>query len=216
MASHDLATPVRVVSGYAAMLLEDFEERLGPNGVSYVADSSRSAERMQTLISDLLAYAQVGGMVAGDEPVDLGDVVADVAADVMAVASGGPSPVGAEDLPVVRGNPSHVRLVVQNLIANALKFTEDEEDTPVHVSAEVSGRWATVTVTDHGIGFDPADAQRIFEPLRRLVGPDQYSGTGLGLAICRRVVESHGGRIWAESTPGVGSSFHFTLTVASR
>jgi PAS domain S-box-containing protein len=215
MASHDLATPVRVVTGYAEMLLEDFGEPLGPSGAAYLEGIRRSAARMQTLIADLLAYAQVGGAAAAGERVDLGALVRDVSADLHPDAAGGPSPVDVGALPAVRANAAQLRLVVQNLLANALKFTEDGAQPRVRVTAEAAGGWATVTVADDGIGFDAANAERIFEPLRRLVGTDEYAGTGLGLAICKRIVEAHGGRIWARSAPGHGSRFHFTLPVAA-
>jgi signal transduction histidine kinase len=215
IASHDLATPARVVVGYTDMLLDDFRDALPGASHAYVEAIARSGERMLGLISDLLAYAQLDGRSGADEPVDLAVLVREVADDLAHGADGG-VPVRATGLPVVRGDAGQLRLVLENLVSNAMKFTPRDAPAEVLVGASVQDGWATVTVADDGIGFAVGDAERIFEPLRRLVGDDEYAGTGLGLAICRRVVERHGGRIWAEAAPGAGSRFHFTLPSAER
>jgi signal transduction histidine kinase len=113
------------------------------------------------------------------------------------------------DLPVLRGDPGSLRQVFQNLIGNAVKFCEERPE--VRISADPAEGFWRFSVADNGIGMDPADARDIFEPFHRLHGDGTYSGTGIGLAVCERIVEHHGGRIWAESEPGHGSTFRFTL-----
>jgi light-regulated signal transduction histidine kinase (bacteriophytochrome) len=119
--------------------------------------------------------------------------------------------VEAESLPVVHGDETQLSHVFQNLLSNALKYRKREEPPHIRVSAFRTGDEWTVSVTDKGIGFDPGYAERIFGLFKRL-HKDEYPGTGLGLAICKRIVERYGGRMWAESTPGRGSTFFFALS----
>jgi signal transduction histidine kinase len=120
--------------------------------------------------------------------------------------------VTIEELPVILGDPRKLRQVFLNLIGNAIKFVEDKP--AVRVSAEVQGSTAIFAVADNGIGMDPGQAERIFQPFHRLHGEEEYPGTGIGLAVCERIIEQHGGRIWAQSAPDEGSTFRFTLPVA--
>jgi signal transduction histidine kinase len=113
----------------------------------------------------------------------------------------------------VQGDPAQLSLLFQNLVGNAIKFS-DTDAPRVSVTASVDGTLAQFAVRDNGIGIDPQHAERIFQPFQRLHGEDRYEGTGIGLAICQRIVSHHGGRIWAESDVGAGSTFHFTLPLA--
>jgi signal transduction histidine kinase len=113
----------------------------------------------------------------------------------------------------VSGDPGQLSLLFQNLVGNAIKFS-DHEAPRVSVTASVDGTLAQFAVRDNGIGIDPQHAERIFQPFQRLHGEDRYEGTGIGLAICQRIVSHHGGRIWAESDLGAGSTFLFTLPLA--
>jgi signal transduction histidine kinase len=124
--------------------------------------------------------------------------------------------VTADPLPVVCVDRTGVCRVFQNLIGNAVKFAAPDRPPAVHVSAEPDGTMWRFRVRDNGIGMDPADAERIFQPFQRLHGEEAYPGTGIGLAICKKIVERHGGRIWVESTPGQGSTVLFTLPKQPR
>ncbi len=113
----------------------------------------------------------------------------------------------------MRGDRGQLSLLFQNLVGNAIKFSDGDEPR-VSVTASVEGAHAHFAVRDNGIGIDPQHAERIFQPFQRLHGEDRYEGTGIGLAICQRIVSHHGGRIWAESAVGAGSTFRFTLPLA--
>jgi signal transduction histidine kinase len=148
------------------------------------------------------------------DPVDMGGL-ADEALEMLAgpIEQSG-AVVTVDELPVILGDARKLRQVFLNLIGNALKFTEGSPE--VRVSAEVQGTTAIFAVTDNGIGMDPGQAERIFQPFHRLHGEEEYPGTGIGLAVCERIIEQHGGRIWAQSAPNEGSTFRFTLPVAGR
>jgi signal transduction histidine kinase len=122
--------------------------------------------------------------------------------------------VTVEPLPVVCADRAGVCRVFQNLIGNAVKFAAPDRPPEVHVDAERDAAAWRFRVRDNGIGMDPADAERIFQPFKRLHGEEAYPGTGIGLAICERIVSQHGGRIWVTSRPGAGSAFSFTLPAA--
>ena len=161
------------------------------------------------LIRDLLDYSRAGRAELRTQPVDANVLVGEVLDVLAAPIQDKHATVDVAELPVLHADPGNLRQVFQNLIGNALKFC----DGPPHVEVTAQQRahcWE-FAVTDDGIGMDPAEARAIFEPFHRLHGDGNYSGTGIGLAICERIVQRHGGRIWAESRPGEGSTFHFTL-----
>jgi light-regulated signal transduction histidine kinase (bacteriophytochrome) len=116
-----------------------------------------------------------------------------------------------DPLPTVQADRSQIVRLFQNLIGNALKYRKTGEAVKIHIAAEPQGTEWIISIRDNGIGFDPKEASAIFAPFKRLHTSNEYPGTGVGLAICRRIVEAHGGPIWAESEPGVGSTFFFTL-----
>src|SRR3954449_5662084 len=211
--SHDLQAPLATISMYA-QLLEQRHARDLNGGQQLVEGINAATVKARTLIRDLLEYSRAGRGELLNEPVEMKDLAAE-ALEMLAgniEQSGGD--VTVEALPVILGDARKLRQVFLNLISNALKFAEDIP--VVRVSAEVQGNTAIFAVADNGIGMDPAQAERIFQPFHRLHGEEDYPGTGIGLAVCERIVEQHGGRIWAQSAPGKGSTFRFTLPVAGR
>jgi len=212
--SHDLQGPLATVAMYAALL----ERRVAASGdgdaAELVAGISSSTEHMRSLIRDLLHYSRVGrGGEVELVPVEGDDLLATALDNLAGPISERGAEVVAEALPSVRGDRRQLCQVFQNLIANAVKFS-DEATPRVEISAHPDGQMCRFSVRDNGIGIDPAHAERIFEPFKRLHGDEHYEGTGIGLAICQRIVDHHGGRIWAESEPGAGSTFHFTVPAA--
>jgi signal transduction histidine kinase len=211
--SHDLQAPLATISMYAQLLEQRHAGQLN-GGQQLVEGINAATVKARTLIRDLLEYSRAGRGELLNEPVEMGDVASE-ALEMLAgpIAQCG-GEVTIEDLPVILGDARKLRQVFLNLVSNALKFTDGIP--VVRVSAEVQGNTAIFAVTDNGIGMDPAQAERIFQPFHRLHAEEDYPGTGIGLAVCERIIEQHGGRIWAQSAKGQGSTFRFTLPVASR
>jgi light-regulated signal transduction histidine kinase (bacteriophytochrome) len=166
---------------------------------------------MQTLINDLLAYSRVGTRGKPFGPVDGTAVVLSAQeALVTSIAESG-AVVTHDALPVILGDATQLTQLFQNLFGNAIKFHRPGEAPRIHVgAARQDGAWK-FSVRDNGIGIQAEYFERIFVIFQRLHGRDEYPGTGIGLAICKKIVERHGGRIWLESEPGKGSTFHFTI-----
>jgi signal transduction histidine kinase len=211
--SHDLQAPLATISMYAQLLEQRHAGDL--NGGRQLVDGINAATvKARSLIRDLLEYSRAGRGELLNEPLDVRHVVEEALEMLAAPIEQSGADVSVDDLPVILGDPRKLRQVFLNLIGNALKFAEGIP--VVRVSAEVDGSTAVFAITDSGIGMDPEQAERIFQPFHRLHSEDDYPGSGIGLAVCERIVEQHGGRIWAQSTPGHGSVFRFTLPVAGR
>lgn len=211
VASHDLQEPLRSVSGFAQLLERRYKDRLGEEGLTFVNYIVSGTDRMRVLITDLLAYSRAG---ARDEkplaPVDTEEVLEQALTSLNARISECRAEIIREPLPVVRGDATDLEHLFQNLIGNALKFNRSVPPR-VEIRAEDAGKDWLFSVRDNGIGIDPAFLPRLFTIFQRGHRRDEYAGTGIGLAICKKVVESHQGRIWAESSPGEGTTFFFTL-----
>jgi two-component system sensor histidine kinase/response regulator len=213
--SHDLQEPLRTVTSYLRRLAQRSRRKLDVEAEECLDYAVDGAARMQTLIRDLLIYSRNGGheleLATRDSEALLMQVLHDL--QVAIVESG--AQITCAPLPMVRADAQQLGLVFQNLIGNALKF--HGEVTPrIHVSAQREGQQWRFAVQDQGIGFDPRQAERIFHIFQRLHTQREYPGTGMGLAICKKIVEQHGGRIWAEAEPGKGAIFFFTLPAAEE
>ena len=210
VASHDLQEPLRMVASYSQLLAERYQDQLDEKANLYIEFAVDGARRMQQLINDLLTYSRVGTHGKAPEPVDSGEVLAVVLADL----GGRIEEVGAKitvgDLPVVLADRTQLAQVFQNLVGNALKFMSDRPPE-VEVSAERDGGAWAITVADNGIGIEPEYHERIFFMFQRLHARRRYSGSGIGLAVVKKIVERHGGKIRLESQPDQGSRFTFSL-----
>ena len=213
LASHDLQEPLRMVSSFTQLLAKRYKGRLDPDADEFINYAVDGATRMQQLIKELLAYCRVGTESQAFIPVDGEEVLARVLIDLRVAIEESRAEVTHGPLPTVPGNPLHLAQLFQNLISNAIKY-RGEGPPRIHVSATVEGGHWKLSVRDNGIGFGPEAADQIFLLFGRLRAADQHPGTGIGLAICKKIVELHGGRIWAESQPGQGTTFHFTLAKA--
>ncbi|WP_049924091.1 PAS domain S-box protein [Halopiger djelfimassiliensis] len=209
-ASHDLQEPLRMVTSYLGLIEQRYADALDEDGEEFIQFAVDGAERMSDMIDGLLEYSRVETRGEPFEPVDLRDVVEDVRRDLELQIAETDAEITVESLPRVRGDGNQLRQVFQNLVANALEYSGDESPR-VTVSAERDGTEWVISVSDEGIGIDPADADRIFEIFQRLHSREEHDGTGLGLTLCRRIIERHGGRIWVESEPGEGTTFSMTL-----
>jgi light-regulated signal transduction histidine kinase (bacteriophytochrome) len=170
-----------------------------------------AAQRMQTLINDLLTFSRVTTKAQPFAPVDLAELVQEVVADLEAriERTGGRVEIGS--LPIIDADPLQIRQLFQNLIGNGLKFHKEEEAPIVKVYTKSLNGTCQILVQDNGIGFDEKYLDRIFAIFQRLHGRLEYEGTGIGLAVCRRIAERHGGSITAKSTPGQGATFIVAL-----
>jgi PAS domain S-box-containing protein len=212
IASHDLQEPLRTVASFAQLLERRYREELPQDARDYIAHIVEGARRMSHLIRDLLEYSRVNrSEEPAGQPANMRDVLDASIASLHTAALESGAVITTGEIPIVlRGSAPQLQQLLINLLGNAIKYARPEVPPLIHIQAErEDGMWHFL-VRDNGQGFDPAYQERIFGVFRRLQGRD-VPGTGIGLALCRRIVERHGGRIWAESTPGAGSRFHFTI-----
>jgi PAS domain S-box-containing protein len=212
MASHDMQEPLRKIEMFGN-LLQERAAGLNDTDRSYVARMRDAASRMREMVEGLLQLSRITTQGQAFAPVDLSQAVSQALLDleIQIQRSGARVEIGA--LPVVEGDPLQLRQVLQNLLGNALKYHQPDTPPEVKVFSRADSEKVQIFVEDKGIGFDPQDAERIFQPFQRLVGRSQYEGNGIGLAICRRIVERHAGEIAAYSQPGQGSTFIVTLPI---
>jgi light-regulated signal transduction histidine kinase (bacteriophytochrome) len=214
VASHDLQEPLRKIQGFAGRMKVKYAQALGEPGCDYLERMESAAERMRTLIQDLLAFSRITTKAQPFAPVDLAQVARDVLSDLEGRIHQTRGRVHLGQLPTLDADATQMRQLLQNLISNALKFHRPETTPLVKVHGDwASARECRITVEDNGIGFEEKYRERIFQVFERLHGRGEYEGTGMGLAICRKIAERHGGRITAASTPGRGATFIVTLPV---
>ncbi len=210
VASHDLQEPLRMIAGFSQMLSRRYKGRLDSDADEFIGFVVDGATRMQALINDLLAYSRVGRNGASLRPAECADALDGALSNLKTAIDESGATIDRTALPIVSGDPAQLAQLFQNLVGNALKFRG--ADAPViRVSASENGGDWVISVRDNGIGIDPKYFDRIFMLFQRLHTREEYPGTGLGLAICKKIVERHGGRIWAESEPGKGTAFHFSI-----
>ena len=210
IASHDLQSPLRSISGFVQLLKMEYEDKLSEEAVDWIRRTVRSIAQMQTLIRDLLSYSRVDARSVPFTRIPFLDIVNDALTLLESSIRDSGGRVTWDQLPVIMGDRSQLVQLIQNLIGNGLTYRGDKPPH-IHLSAERSGKEWVFSVCDNGIGIDPKHYGQIFEIFKRLHDQKDYPGTGIGLAVCRRVVIRHGGRIWVQSEPGHGSTFFFTI-----
>ena len=211
VASHDLQEPLRMVSSYTQLLMRRYGDKLDGDAREFTAFIVDGATRMKQLIEDLLAYSRVGTRDKNFKPVDAGSSLGRALTNLRAAIQDSGATVTHDPLPTIPCDEVQVAQLFQNLIGNALKFRKPDAAPAVHVGAADQGAEWEFMVRDNGIGIEPQYFQRIFMVFQRLHDKGEYPGTGIGLAIVKKVVERHGGRIWVQSQPGAGTTFHFTM-----
>jgi PAS domain S-box-containing protein len=207
--SHDLSEPLRVIAGFVELLAERFEGQLDEEAERFINFTVSGVERMQAIIDDLLAYSRAGRLPAQPAEVDVTVLVDDVLQGLAASIAEHHTDVEVGQLPKLRAEPTFLRHVFQNLIGNAVKFTEAEQPR-VRVSASRERDYWRFDVEDNGPGVEPRHRQRVFEVFQRLHGR-ATPGTGIGLSIAKRLVERHGGSIWVHPAAEGGSVFSYTI-----
>jgi PAS domain S-box-containing protein len=216
VASHDLSEPLRVISGFVTQIERKYGELLDERGLRYLQHIVDGTNRMRALIDEQLEYSRFLRADRDDADVVLDDVVQAVLGRLQASLEERSAEVRVDPLPVVRGDRAQLQSLLQNLLANALKFTEDGVAPRVHVSSAIEGASAILYVDDAGIGIPPEYRDRVFRMFQRLHVREAYAGTGIGLAIAQQIVELHGGTISVEDSPLGGARFRVTLPVAKR
>jgi PAS domain S-box-containing protein len=209
--SHDLQEPLRSVSIYSELLIRRCADRLDDEAQEFLRYLAEGAARMEALVGDLLEYTRVVKLDASSEKTDSNRALATVLSNLAETVAELDAKIISGDLPTVRASGVHVQQIFQNLIGNALRYRGSESPVVQIEARQHDGGFTLFSVKDNGIGFEPKYKEQIFGLFKRLHTSAEYPGTGLGLAICRRIIERYRGRIWAESTPGEGSTFYFTL-----
>jgi PAS domain S-box-containing protein len=210
--SHDLQAPLRTTSAFSQLLALKCKDKLDAEGDRFIRAIVAGASRMSTMISDLLEFARVAGQEFQPEAVSLEEALAAALYNLSAEINDAGATIHREPLPLVAGNKGQMVHLLQNLIGNAIKYRKPDVAPIISISAVQKLEQTAVSVRDNGIGFEQAQAARVFDVFQRL--NKDFSGTGIGLTICKRIVERSGGRIWATAEPGEGATFSFSLPLA--
>jgi two-component system, sensor histidine kinase and response regulator len=210
VASHDLQEPLRMVATYTQLLAERYKGKLDENADKYIHYAVDGALRMQQLVQDLLAFSRIGRTGKKFQLLDCNEVLGVALKNLQSSIQESGAQITGQCLPSVMGDRSQLTQVFQNLIGNAMKF-RGAKPPEIGVSAEIRKKEWLFSISDNGIGISAEHLDSIFVIFKRLHTRAEYPGNGIGLAICKKIIEQHGGRIWAESEPGRGATFRFTL-----
>lgn len=208
--SHDLRAPLRVISGYAEMLRQETAGILDQRRRDYFDVILRNTEKMRVLIDDFLKLARIGQQPVQKRRINLDDLAGAVIEELRAGA-GNSAQISQQLLGDVHGDPALLQAALRNLLSNAIKFTRRESRPQIVIASELRRGERVFFIKDNGVGFDSGSAQQLFKAFHTLHSPETFPGTGIGLTIVKTIIDKHGGRIWAESEPGKGATFFFTL-----
>ena len=215
-ASHDLRSPLNAVVGFASLLVNELGPQLPAEQLGWLVNIERAGKHMSQLIDDLMRLSRLGRQALKLQNVDMAPLVHGVVDELRQQQPRRDLSLHVGDLPQIAADASLLRQVFVNLLSNAFKFTRDVEQAVIHVGCERRGQECVFFVRDNGAGFDMAHAGQLFDAFHRLHRPDEFEGSGVGLSIVQRIVQRHGGRIWAQASPGHGASFFFTLGAATE
>ena len=208
--SHDLQEPLRMVTGYLQLLSNRYKGRIDADADEFIGYALEGAQRMEFLIRDVLRFSRVGHSDRPLKPTDCNEVLRTAIQNLELSLEENQATLTHDPLPVITGDATELVQLFQNLVSNAIKY-RSEAPPRVHIGVEERDKDWLFCVKDNGIGFDQQHAVRIFGVFKRLPQQKKYPGTGIGLAICKRIVENHGGTIWAESQIAKGSTFYFSI-----
>ncbi|MCD4784895.1 MAG: PAS domain S-box protein [Candidatus Eremiobacteraeota bacterium] len=211
--SHDLRAPLRAISGFSLMFLEDYHDKLDDEEKRLLNNIRESAKNMGNLIDDLLSFSRLGRSSMKSSNIDMGQLVREVLRQSEPLIQGRKIETIIGDLPPGFGDRAMIRQVFVNLISNAIKYTRTRELAVIEIGSLVEGNFNIFFVRDNGVGFDMKYVGKLFGVFSRLHSSREFEGTGVGLAIVKRVINRHGGRVWAEGEINNGSTFYFTLPI---
>jgi len=212
--SHDLRAPLRSIDGFSQILLDEHADQLNAEGQRVLGAVVRNVKRMGAIIDDLLAFSRVGRRELEHRTVDMGRLARSVADELRAAEPARDVEFDIGSLHSVSGDMNLLRQVWVNLLSNAMEFTRPVEQPRIEVRCEKGEGGCRYTVRDNGVGFDPAYADKLFQPFQRLHAGTQFEGTGIGLAIVARIVQRHGGQVWADGALEAGATFGFSIPEA--
>jgi PAS domain S-box-containing protein len=213
VASHDLQEPLRMVSSYMQLLENRYKDKLDSDATEFIGYAVDGAQRMQSLIQDLLSFSRVGTRGKVPEPMESGLALEEAMRNLKVRIEETAAKISVPEMPRVMADKNQLVQVFQNIIANAMKF-KGEDAPQITIQAKEKAGFAEFSIKDNGIGFDQKHADRIFVLFQRLNTREHYQGTGIGLAVCKKIVERHGGSIGVQSQIGKGTTFHFTFPLA--
>lgn len=209
--SHDLRAPLRGIDGFIYLLCAEYGEKLDAQGKGYLDRARAAAQRMGSLIDDILELSRISRHNMRRSKVNLSQLAHEVLEELAQAAPERKVEIRVENDCFAFGDPQLLRLMMQNLLENAWKYTGREAAPQIEFGREASEEAEVFYVRDNGVGFDMAYAERLFSPFQRLHKPEEFAGSGIGLATVARIVHNHGGDVWAESAPGKGATLRFTL-----
>jgi signal transduction histidine kinase len=214
--SHDLRAPLRHISGFSKMLLEEFGPTLHPNAQHYLERIQAGSHKMNLLVDELLNLARVGRHALSRLTTGLSSIVAEVITMLQPETEGREVQWIVADLPAVDCDPILVKQIFQNLLTNALKFTRPRASAAIEIGYKKEDGQLVFMVRDNGVGFSMKYVDKLFGVFQRLHSTDEFEGTGIGLVTVQRIIHKHGGRVWAEGELGKGAAFYFTLGVGEQ
>ncbi|MDP3857478.1 MAG: ATP-binding protein [Stagnimonas sp.] len=209
--SHDLRAPLRAIDSFSNILLEDYSDKLDAEGQRLLRTVRRNTDKMAQLIDDILAFSRAGRKDLVLVAIDMKELVEDVLAELIPAAGERRIEVRIATLPSAWADKAMLRQVLVNLLSNAIKFSAKREQALIEISGADDAGGTSYSIRDNGAGFDPAYSSKLFGVFQRLHSTSEFAGTGIGLAIVKRIIDKHGGRVWAESQPDQGACFHFSL-----
>jgi two-component system, sensor histidine kinase and response regulator len=209
--SHDLRAPLRHIDGFVELLQQRIVGGLDERSRHYMDSISGAARRMGELIDDLLDFSRMGRFELSKTPVDLGVLVREIVQEFESITEGRAVHWHITNLPTVKGDRAMLRLVLVNLLSNALKFTRERAPAEIEVGYQMGEKETILFIRDNGVGFDMTYADKLFGVFQRLHHSDEFEGTGIGLASVRRIINRHNGRTWAEGQVNQGATFYFSL-----
>ena len=212
--SHELRNPLLTIEGFCRILQRDYAPHLDDRGSRFLGIITTGARKMGRLIEDFLAFSRLGHQEIETSDIAMAEMVEEVIREFQAVDAERGTQVIVKELPTARGDRAMIRQVVSNLVSNAFKFTRITEAPVIEIGGEIADSRSCYYVKDNGVGFAMEQAGRLFAVFERLHTGEQFEGTGVGLATVHRIIDRHGGKVWAEGSPGRGATFYFTLPTA--
>ncbi len=209
--SHDLRAPLRAIDGFTKILSEEYADQVSPEARRYLGIVRDNTHKMGRLIEDLLAFSRLGRSALDRQPLQIKKVCLDYWQETASQRAGRVIDLVVDDFPPCRADSALMRIVFANLIDNAVKFTRGAARASIHIGPLTQDGQKIIHIRDNGIGFDMRYADKLFGVFQRLHREDEFEGTGIGLATVKRIINRHGGEIWAEAAPGEGAAFYFTL-----